>query len=234
MTYQLLLVAEKLASKNISAEVVHVPTIKPLDEETILASAKKCRLVVTAEEGQIAAGLGSAVAEFLSEKSPVPLLRLGVEDKFGQSGSANELLKSYGLDAESLTEKIESSSQIGMNRRRAIFDGRYGLGSACNLDLKSFSSSLGNTMDIMVHSSKVSTITQLLIASWLWLAAHHVPASAIALSDSSDTITERTSISSSLLRFDIIHSADSVVAADAMYRMTINIFNLSRCYTCPI
>ncbi len=111
MTYQMLLVAEKLASKNINAEVVHVPTIKPLDEETILASAKKCQLVVTAEEGQIAAGFGSAAAEVLSEKSPVPLLRLGVEDKFGQSGSATELLKSYGLDTDPLTEKIEKFIQ---------------------------------------------------------------------------------------------------------------------------
>lgn len=107
MTYQLLLAADKLAERGVVAEVLHVPTIKPLDTEKILASAKKCGRVVTAEEGQIAGGFGSAVAEFLSEKMPIPLKRLGVDDSFGQSGAMEELWREYGLDIESVASKIQ-------------------------------------------------------------------------------------------------------------------------------
>ena len=100
MTHSLLAVADELAKDGVMAEVVHVPTIKPLDEETILRAAHKCGRVVTAEEGQIAAGFGGAVAELLSEKLPMPIKRLGVKDRFGQSGTAAELLDEYGLTPE--------------------------------------------------------------------------------------------------------------------------------------
>lgn len=100
MTYQALLAAEILEKDGISAEVIHVPTVKPLDEKTILQSAKKTGAVVTAEEGQIAGGLGGAVAEVLGEHHPVPIKRIGMQDQFGQSASTpEELLKHYGLDA---------------------------------------------------------------------------------------------------------------------------------------
>jgi transketolase len=100
MTYQALVAAEMLHKDGISAEVIHVPTIKPLDEKTILESAKKTGCVVTAEEGQIAGGLGGAVAELLGEHHPVPVRRIGMRDSFGESASTpEELLKHFGLDA---------------------------------------------------------------------------------------------------------------------------------------
>lgn len=100
MTYQALVAAEELAKDGIQAEVVHVPTIKPLDAETVLASVRKTGAVVTAEEGQIIGGLGGAIAELLSEEQPTPLKRIGMKDRFGESGSPNELLEYFGLDAK--------------------------------------------------------------------------------------------------------------------------------------
>jgi transketolase len=100
MTYQALLAAEQLYKDGIDAEVVHVPTIKPLDAETILKSVRKTGCVVTAEEGQINGGLGGAIAELLSENHPVPLRRIGMQDRFGESGEPNELLEHFGLDAK--------------------------------------------------------------------------------------------------------------------------------------
>ncbi|HSX30003.1 MAG TPA: transketolase family protein [Candidatus Saccharimonadales bacterium] len=99
MTYQAMVAAEKLAKDGISAEVVHVPTIKPLDEQTILTSVKKTGAVVTAEEGQIAGGLGGVIAELLAEQHPTPLVRIGMQDRYGESGEPNELLAHFGLDA---------------------------------------------------------------------------------------------------------------------------------------
>ncbi len=99
MTYQALVAADMLAKDGISAEVVHVPTIKPLDDKTILASAKKTGLVVTAEEGQIIGGLGGAIAELLSEECPTRMRRIGMKEQFGESGEAEELYKFFGLDA---------------------------------------------------------------------------------------------------------------------------------------
>lgn len=98
MTYQALVAADMLAKDGISAEVVHVPTIKPLDTATILKSVRKTGAVVTAEEGQIAGGLGGAVAELLVEEYPAPLRRVGVHDRFGESGEPNELMTHFGLD----------------------------------------------------------------------------------------------------------------------------------------
>ncbi|WP_408912688.1 transketolase family protein [Candidatus Nanosynbacter lyticus] len=103
MTYQLLLAAEKLAKEyNIQAEVVHFPTIKPLDEEAVLDAAQKCQVVITAEEGQIAGGFGSSVAEVLSENLPVKMKRIGVNGAFGESGKMSELWEKHGLDVNSI------------------------------------------------------------------------------------------------------------------------------------
>jgi transketolase len=108
MTYQLLVAAKLLEQKGIHAEVVHIPTIKPLDTHTLLASVRKTGRVVTAEEAQAAGGFGSAVAEFLSETLPVPIKRIGMQDRFGESGAPNELLDYFGLTGEKMAEAIEA------------------------------------------------------------------------------------------------------------------------------
>lgn len=108
MTYQLLVAAKELEKQGIQAEVVHVPTIKPLDEETILASARKCGRVVTVEEGQVKGGLGGAIAEFLSEVLPMPIKRLGMQDHFGESGKPDELLEHFRLSGLLIAEDIKS------------------------------------------------------------------------------------------------------------------------------
>ena len=100
MTYQALLAAEQLFKDGIEAEVVHVPTIKPLDAETILKSVRKTGCVVTAEEGQVIGGLGGAIAELLAENHPAPMKRIGMLDRFGESGEPNQLLEYFGLDAK--------------------------------------------------------------------------------------------------------------------------------------
>ncbi|HZL07615.1 MAG TPA: transketolase family protein [Candidatus Dormibacteraeota bacterium] len=100
MTYQALEAAEKLYKDGIEAEVIHVPTIKPLDAETILKSVRKTGAVVTAEEGQIIGGLGGAIAELLSEECPTPMKRIGMQDRFGESGAPDQLLEHFGLDAK--------------------------------------------------------------------------------------------------------------------------------------
>lgn len=99
-TYQALVAAQHLAKDGVHAEVVHVPTVKPLDEQTILASARKNGRVITVEEGQIAAGFGSAVAELLGERLPVPVKRLGMLDRFGESGPQPELLRKFNLTGD--------------------------------------------------------------------------------------------------------------------------------------
>lgn len=100
MTYQALAAAERLYKDGIDAEVVHVPTIKPLDAETILRSVRKTGAVVTAEEGQIIGGLGGAISELLGEEHPAPIKRIGMRDRFGESGSPEQLLEHFGLDAK--------------------------------------------------------------------------------------------------------------------------------------
>lgn len=107
MTYQLLVAAKRLEEQGVSAEVVHVPTIKPLDEETIIASVKKTGRAFTAEEAQMAGGFGGAVAELLGEKLPTPLYRVGMQDRFGESGDPDELIKHFGLDGESMATKAK-------------------------------------------------------------------------------------------------------------------------------
>ena len=100
--------AEKLAADGISAEVINIHTIKPLDEELIIKSAKKTGKVVTAEEHAIIGGLGGAVCEVLSEKAPTPVCRIGMNDIFGESGSAGALVAKYGLDAEGIYGKVKA------------------------------------------------------------------------------------------------------------------------------
>ena len=99
--------AEALAAKGISAEVIDMHTIKPLDEDIILESAKKTGRVLTVEEHSVIGGLGDAVCAVLSEKNPVPVKKLGVNDVFGESGPAVDLLHKYGLDAEGVERAVE-------------------------------------------------------------------------------------------------------------------------------
>lgn len=108
MTYQLLKAATILAEQGIDAEVIHVPTIKPLDGETILASVRKTGRVVSAEEAQVNGGFGSSIAELLSEQLPTPLLRIGMKDRFGESGTPTELLAYFRLTAVPMSEDIAS------------------------------------------------------------------------------------------------------------------------------
>lgn len=107
MSYQLLVAAHLLEQQGINAEVVHAPTIKPLDSETIIASVRKTGRVVTAEEAQIAAGFGGAVAELLSDRLPTPLFRIGIADRFGESGTPDELFDYFGLTGEKMTPEIQ-------------------------------------------------------------------------------------------------------------------------------
>lgn len=117
MTYHALVAADMLHAEGVSAEVVHVPTIKPLDEETILTSAKKCGQVITVEEGQIAAGFGGAVAELLSEKHPVKIVRIGMRDCFGESGTPDELLKHFGMSSSHIFMQAHKMVQQSEARR---------------------------------------------------------------------------------------------------------------------
>lgn len=107
MTNEALTAAEILQEKGISVRVLNIHTIKPLDEEAIVAAAKETGALVTAEEHNIIGGLGSAVAETLSQNYPVPLERIGIKDVFGQSGTPGELLKEYGLTAQNIVEGVE-------------------------------------------------------------------------------------------------------------------------------
>jgi len=99
--------AKVLEREGMTVGVVNMPTIKPIDEETIIRIAKKTKAVVTAEEHSIIGGLGSAVAEVLGEKMPVPLSRIGIKDSFGESGKPDELLKKYGLTVEDIVQRVK-------------------------------------------------------------------------------------------------------------------------------
>ena len=99
--------AKKLEEEGVSAEVINIHTIKPLDKELVIASAKKTGKVVTVEEHSIIGGLGGAVCEALSEEAPTPVLRIGVKDTFGESGPAEALLKKYQLDGEGVYAQIK-------------------------------------------------------------------------------------------------------------------------------
>ncbi len=99
--------AQKLEADGISAEVINIHTIKPLDEELVVASAKKTGKVVTAEEHSVIGGLGSAVCDCLCEKCPTPVLKIGMQDVFGESGSAGALVEKYGLDGKGIYEAVK-------------------------------------------------------------------------------------------------------------------------------
>ncbi|MBR5680951.1 MAG: transketolase family protein [Clostridia bacterium] len=100
---------ELLAAEGISASVVNISTIKPLDEALVAAEAAKCGAVVTCEEHTVIGGLGGAVCECLAEKRPTPVLRIGIQDEFGRSGPAKELLGYYHLDAAAIAEKAKAA-----------------------------------------------------------------------------------------------------------------------------
>ncbi|PIZ40505.1 transketolase [candidate division WWE3 bacterium CG10_big_fil_rev_8_21_14_0_10_48_23] len=104
LVYDALLAAEKLEDKGLGAEVINCHTIKPLDTKTILKSVKKTGAVVTVEEHQIIGGLGSAVAEILGENYPVPMRRIGVYDRWGESGEPEELLEAFGLTSKNIVQ----------------------------------------------------------------------------------------------------------------------------------
>lgn len=100
--------AQKLAADGIDAEVINIHTIKPLDEELVVASAKKTGKVVTVEEHSVIGGLGSAVCDALSANYPTKVTKIGINDVFGHSGPALELLKEFGLDGEGIYQKVKS------------------------------------------------------------------------------------------------------------------------------
>ena len=112
MVAEALAAAEKLAQEGVSARVVNMATIKPVDRDIIIDSAKKTGVIVTAEEHNIIGGLGSAVAEVVCETVPVPVVRVGVEDTFGKSGPAVQLLHEFGLDADNICEKCRKAVKM--------------------------------------------------------------------------------------------------------------------------
>ncbi|WP_448642621.1 transketolase family protein [Geodermatophilus sp. URMC 63] len=118
MTYELLVATEILSAQGIDAELIHAPTVKPFDEETVLRSVTKTGLAVTAEEAQIAGGLGGVVAELLGSKLPRLLLRLGIEDRYGESGAPREVLDLFGLTGQKLAGRIEAF--VGASREVAL------------------------------------------------------------------------------------------------------------------
>ncbi|MBO7682065.1 MAG: transketolase family protein [Clostridia bacterium] len=112
MVNEALMAAEQLKNEGISARVINIHTIKPLDEELVVKAARECGCVVTAEEHNIIGGLGSAVCETLSENCPTPVVRVGVNDEFGRSGPAVELLHLFGLDAAHIVESARKAISL--------------------------------------------------------------------------------------------------------------------------
>jgi transketolase len=104
--------AETLAAEGISARVVNIHTIKPLDKELICKCAKETGVIVTAEEHSVIGGLGSAVAEAVTECCPVPVVKIGVNDEFGHSGPAVDLLKEFGLSAENIVKVTKDALKL--------------------------------------------------------------------------------------------------------------------------
>ncbi len=112
LSHAALTAAKALAEQGMASLVLHVPTIKPLDAEAVLDAAARAGRIITVEEHQAAGGFGSAVAEFLAEHHPVPIRRLGVQDQFGQSGSPEELLAHYGLDALHIADAAQALVRV--------------------------------------------------------------------------------------------------------------------------
>lgn len=109
MVQEAMKAAETLATEGVQARVIDMHTIKPLDEELVLKAAQETGCIVTTEEHNIVGGLGSAVAEYLSGVCPVPVVRHGVEDVFGRSGKASEVLAAYGLTADGIVAKVKAA-----------------------------------------------------------------------------------------------------------------------------
>lgn len=105
---EVLLAAEELKKDNISLEVINVPVVKPLDFQTVIESVKKTKFAITVENHSIIGGLGSAICETLADKLPSKVYRIGVNDEFGQSGKAKELIEHYGLDSKTLAKRIRA------------------------------------------------------------------------------------------------------------------------------
>lgn len=112
LSYVALMAARALEKDSIESIVLHVPSVKPLDEAVVLEAAKRTGCVITIEEHQVAGGFGSAIAEFLSQQYPIPVRRLGIQDQFGQSGEPKQLLEQYGLDALHIEEAVRT--QLGL------------------------------------------------------------------------------------------------------------------------
>ena len=112
MVNEALMAAEKLDGEGVSARIVNMATIKPIDRDIIIDSAKKTGVIVPAEEHNVIGGLGSAVAEVVCETVPVPVLRVGVNDTFGKSGPAVELLHEFGLDADNIAAKAKEAVKL--------------------------------------------------------------------------------------------------------------------------
>ncbi len=106
---QALEAAETLAAEGVSARVINIHTVKPLDEELIIKAAKETKMLFTVEEHSIIGGLGSAVCECLAENHPAKVVRIGMRDKFGESGPAAELIHKYGLDAEGIVKTVKEN-----------------------------------------------------------------------------------------------------------------------------
>jgi transketolase len=104
MVYEAIKAGETLAAEGINAMVINMSTVKPIDEELVLEAAKKCGKIITCEEHSVVGGLGEAVCSFLSENHPTPVRRIGVDDVFGQSGPAAEVLAHYGLCADNIVK----------------------------------------------------------------------------------------------------------------------------------
>jgi transketolase len=104
--------AETLAQQGISAKVINIHTVKPFDQELVIASAKETGAIVTLEEGTVLGGLGSAVAETVTEEYPVPVKKMGLNDVFGQSGKAEELLEYYGLSTENIIRNVHEAVKM--------------------------------------------------------------------------------------------------------------------------
>ena len=112
MVNEALIAAEALKTEGVDARVINIHTIKPIDKDILVAAAKETGAIVTAEEHSIIGGLGSAVSEALAEEYPVPVVKLGVNDTFGKSGPALELLKIFGLDAENIVIKAKKAIEL--------------------------------------------------------------------------------------------------------------------------
>ncbi|MBI2047729.1 MAG: transketolase family protein [Parcubacteria group bacterium] len=107
LVYNALMAAEELVEDGLTVRVINSHTIKPLDEETILSAAKECGAIVTVEEHQVTGGLGGAVAEYLSRMHPVPIERIGVQNKFGHSGDPKELVEYYGMGVSHIKKAVQ-------------------------------------------------------------------------------------------------------------------------------